>query len=145
MTNQPELSGGMGEDANYEEEDQSVAVLYQLVENGIPVLACLMHPEPFNGDLCRHDARLPPEVLQVPLPDWWDGWYDLGNDWYAARIDMQPALIAALLVGATGKDQVRALSRRAIGKIVEQADAILKVPESGDERHNPDLDDIMAA
>lgn len=146
MIDQTEQPDGEGQDANdFFVDDQSVAVLYQRIENGIPVMACVMHREPFDTSLCRHDARLPAEVLQVPLPSWWDGWYDLGNDWYAARIDLEPALLAALLVGANTKDQVRACSRRAIGKIVEHADAVLKVPDSGDDRHNPDLDDIMAA
>lgn len=146
MTDQAEQPDDVDEDASDDtDKEQSVAVLYQLIENGKPVMSCLMHPEPFNSRLVHHDARLPPEVLQVPLPSWWDGWYDLGNDWYAARIDLEPALLAAMLVGANTKDQVRACSRRAIGKIVEQADAVLKVPESSDERHNPDLDDLMAA
>lgn len=146
MSNQTEQPGGVGEDANgIAVDDQSVAIVYQLIEDGVPVMACLLHPEPFNPELCRHDARLPLEVVQVPLPSWWDGWIDLGDGWFAARIDMQAALIAALLVGASGKDQVRSRSRHAIGKIVEQADAVLKVPGTSEERHNPDLDDIMAA
>jgi len=148
VTDNTEQPDGVGQDASSEKDlsdEQSVAVLCQRIENGIPVMACVMHREPFDTSLCRHDARLPAEVLQVPLPSWWDGWYDLGNDWYAAKIDLEPALLAALLVGANTKDQVRACSRRAIGKIVEQADAVLKVPDNGDDRHNPDLDDIMAA
>jgi hypothetical protein len=123
----------------------AIAVVYQLIEDGVPVLAGLMHREPFRPGQCRHDARIPADVIARPLPAWWDGWLDLGDGWFAAGIDLEPALLAAMLVGADDKDQIRTCSRRAVERIVAEADAVLKVPASGDDRHNPDLDDIFAA
>lgn len=123
----------------------AIAVMYQFVHEGRPVMAGLMHREPFRPGMCRHDERIPADVIGRPLPSWWDGWLDLGDGWFAACVDMEPALLAAMLVGAGGKDGIRACSRRAVEQIVAEADAILKVPAHGDDRHNPDLDDIFAA
>lgn len=126
-------------------ERPAVAFVYQLIEGGVPVLAGLLHREPFEPDACRHDARIPPEVVQVSVPEYWDGWHPLGGGWFVARIDFEPALVTALLVGSVGKDEVRASVRRAVSALSAEADAVLSEPANGDDRHNPNLDDFMSA
>lgn len=135
--------GGAGQDAD--DSQRAVAVLYQLIDDGLPVMSCLMHPEPFHPDLCRHDGRLPAEVLEVALPTEWDDWLDLGDGWFAAQIRMDSPLIAALLIGAgSGKDEVRRASRQAVAKITEKADLVLRTADVNEDRHNPMLDEVMA-